>query len=221
MEMGERQNTIACIFDMRSPRITTYNIHEWIYAKLHLQEDENRMIQIDGPRRQVYIKFISAERLQSKLQDIQEQQEYKHENGEISIVTVELAGMRVRRIRVESGPPEVQDRVLRDTMSKYGDVKDIKEVSNGIRSVELNLKTDVPSHMLIAGHRVLISYDGQPLTCYNCNEKGHQYKECPYRRSPTPSNTSIRTASWSHMVKHGTKRQQTDERKTCHETRDR
>src|SRR5215510_11768318 len=65
--------------------------------------------------------------------------------------------------------------------------------------------------MLIAGHRVLISYDGQPLTCYNCNEQGHQYIECPYRRSPTPSNTSMHTASWSHMVKHGTKRQQTDE----------
>jgi hypothetical protein len=76
--------------------------------------------------------------------------------------------------------------------------------------VELNLKTHVPSHMLIAGHRVLISYDGQPLTCYNCNEQGHPYIEYPYRRSPTPSNTSIRAASWSHIVKHGT-RQQTHE----------
>jgi hypothetical protein len=55
MEMGEGQNKIVCIFDMRSPRIAAYNIHEWIYAKLRLQEDEIRMIQTDGSRRRVYI----------------------------------------------------------------------------------------------------------------------------------------------------------------------
>jgi hypothetical protein len=85
------------------------------------------MIQIDDPRRRVYIKFVSAERLQSILQDIQGQQEYKHDNGEISIVTVELASMGARRVRVANLPPEVQDTVIRDTMSKHGDVKDIKE----------------------------------------------------------------------------------------------
>ena len=96
MEMGERQNTIVCIFDMRSPRITAFNIHEWIHAQLRLQEDEIQMIQIDGSHRQVYIKFISADKMQLILQNIQGQQEYKHKNGEISIVKVELAGMGVR-----------------------------------------------------------------------------------------------------------------------------
>jgi hypothetical protein len=38
MEMGERQNTIVCIFDTGSPRITAYNIHEWIYVQLRLIE---------------------------------------------------------------------------------------------------------------------------------------------------------------------------------------
>jgi len=71
MEMGERQNMIACIFDMRSPRITAFNIHERIYAKLRLQEYDIGMIQIDGPRRRVHIKFASAERMQSTLQNIQ------------------------------------------------------------------------------------------------------------------------------------------------------
>ena len=92
---------------MRNPRITAFNIHEWIHAQLRLQEDDIRMIQIDGPRRRVYIKFVSAERMQSILQNIQGQQEYKHENGEISIVRVELAGMGVRRVRIANLPPEV------------------------------------------------------------------------------------------------------------------
>jgi len=136
---------------MRSPRTTAFNIHEWIYAQLRLQEDDIRVIQIDGPRKRVYIKFVSAERMQSKLQNIQGQQEYKYDNGEISIVKVELAGMGVRRVRLAGLPPEVKEEpVLRDAMSKYGDVKDIQEeqwpnqyrykVSNGVKIVELNLK---------------------------------------------------------------------------------
>jgi len=215
--MGERQNTIVCIFDMRSPRLIAYNIHEWIYVQLRLQEGDIRMIQIDGPCRRVYIKFVSAKRMQSTLQNIQGQQEYKHDIGEISTVNAEIAGMGVRHIRVVNVPPEIQDAVLRDTMSKYGEVKDIKEeqwsrlfsysVSNGIRIVELNLKTHVPSHMFIAGHRVLITYEGQPTTYYNCNEQGHHYIECPYQRSTTPSRTSTHADSWAHMVTHGTSRE--------------
>jgi hypothetical protein len=108
---------------MRSPRITAYNIHEWIYAKLRLKEDEIRMIQTDGPCRRAFIKFVYAERMQSRLQDIQGQ-EYKHDNDEISIAKAEVAGMGVGRVRVANLRP---DTVLRDTMSKYGEVKDIKE----------------------------------------------------------------------------------------------
>jgi len=85
------------------------------------------MIQIDGPRRRLYIKFVSAERMQSILQNIQGQQAYKHDNGEISIVKLELAAMSVRRVRVAGLPPEVKKPVLRDAMSKYGSVKDIQE----------------------------------------------------------------------------------------------
>jgi hypothetical protein len=33
-------------------------------------------------------------------------------------------------------------------------------VSNGIRIVELQLKQYIPSHMLIVGQRVLITYEG-------------------------------------------------------------
>jgi len=101
---------------MRSPRVTVFNIHEWIYAQLRLQEDDIRMIQVDGPRRRVYIKYVSAKRMQSILQNIKRQQEYKHDKGEISIVKVELAGMGVRRVRVAGLPSEVKEPVLRDAM---------------------------------------------------------------------------------------------------------
>jgi len=59
--MSDRQNTIICIFDPKSPRISAFQIHEWIYERLQLPEHDVRMVQIDGPQRRVYIKFVDHE----------------------------------------------------------------------------------------------------------------------------------------------------------------
>ena len=61
--MTDRQNSIVCAFDQRSPRITAYHIHEWIHEKLRLEEDEISMIQIDGRRRRVFIKSTNGVRM--------------------------------------------------------------------------------------------------------------------------------------------------------------
>jgi len=60
--MSDRQNTIVCIFGPVSTRISTYQIHEWIYEQLQLPEHDATMVQIDGPRIRVYIKFADSER---------------------------------------------------------------------------------------------------------------------------------------------------------------
>ena len=75
--MTDRQNTIVCAFDQRSPRITAYHIHEWINEKLRLEEDEISMIQIDGRSRRVFIKFTNGVRMHRLLQDTGIQTRYR------------------------------------------------------------------------------------------------------------------------------------------------
>ena len=157
------------------------------------------MMQVDGPRRRVYIKFVTSEKMQTVLRSTAGQLEFQHDTGEISTVHVEIAGMGLRKIRIANLPPEISDKTLRDIMSKYGEVKDITEeqwsekyrysVSNWIRIVELQLKQHIPPHMLIVEQRVLITYEGQPIICYGCNETGHQYGDFPHRRTAPPSAT--------------------------------
>ena len=65
-----------------------YQIQEWLYEQLRLQEDEIRMIQVDGPRRRVYIKFVTSEKMQTGLRSTAGLLEFQHETGEISIVHV-------------------------------------------------------------------------------------------------------------------------------------
>ena len=114
------------------------------------------------------------------------------------------------------------DRTIRDTLNKYGEAKDIKEeqrtrayryrVSNGIRIVEMGLKHHLPSHMSIAGNRVLISYEEQPSTCYGCNETSHHYQDCPSRRRAAPPNNIPSTSTWADIFSQPTMN-------TCPETR--
>jgi hypothetical protein len=121
--MSDRQNTLVCAFEMKSPRISAFQIHEWIYETLKLPENDLSMIQIDGPRRHVFIKFTNTERMQQVLQKTNGQTEFRHDNGEVSKVNIEPAEMGVRRIRIANLPPEVNDRTIR----KYGEVKEISE----------------------------------------------------------------------------------------------
>ena len=64
--MCERQNTLVCCFDPTSPRISAFDIHEWIHAQLQVTEQSVITIQIDGTRPQVFIKFTDV----SYVQDI-------------------------------------------------------------------------------------------------------------------------------------------------------
>jgi hypothetical protein len=144
------------------------------------------------------------------LQDTAGTQEFKHDTGEFSQVHISKGGMGIRKVRIANLPPEVPDRTIRDNLAKHGEVNDIKEelwtkayrykVSNGIRIVEMNLKLHLPSHMIMAGHRILVSYDGQPSTCYACNESGHQYQDCPNRKRIVPPENIPSTSTWSDVA---------------------
>jgi hypothetical protein len=55
------------------------------------------MIQIDGPQRHVYIKFHDPQRMQTLLSATQEQEDFRHDNGEISKVRIEAVGLGMQR----------------------------------------------------------------------------------------------------------------------------
>jgi hypothetical protein len=151
------------------------------------------MIQIDGIKRQVFIKLVDIESVQGLLRDTSGRAAYKYPNGELSVVNIDLAGMGTKRVRVASLPPETTNETLRASLISYGKVLNIQAetwskayrypVSNGVQQVTMQLTRHLPSHMTIAEQRVLISYEGKPTTCYGCGEVGHMYLACPPRKS--------------------------------------
>jgi len=67
------------------------------------------MIQIDGPQRKVYIKFVNNDKMIATLQRTKGLMEYNHENGELSHVKLEVAGLGIKRERIANLPPEYPD----------------------------------------------------------------------------------------------------------------
>jgi hypothetical protein len=107
-------------------------------------------------------------------------------------------------------PLEISDRTIEVRFNRYGELKEVKEenwsraycypIANSIRIATICLSQHFPSHILMAGYQTLISYEGQPSTCYGCNEIGHVYQECTRRRNARLSTTANNTTSWAEVA---------------------
>jgi hypothetical protein len=67
------------------------------------------MLQTGGTAAQVFIKFARCGRVLDVINDTKGQKEYMRNNGELSQVTIEIAEMGMRKIRIANLPPGVSD----------------------------------------------------------------------------------------------------------------
>jgi hypothetical protein len=117
--MAERHNTLVCTFDPTSPRITAYDIHEWIHQVLRIPEHAVSMIQIVGTKRQVYIQLIYNVYVPALLWETNGQSEYKHHNRVLSLVNIATAGMGTKHVRIANLPPEVKEQSKRTALTSF------------------------------------------------------------------------------------------------------
>jgi len=124
--MGFRQNTFVCAFDPQSPRISAFEFHEWIKETLCLLESEVRLIQIDGPKRHVYIKLSDPTQIQYILTMTTGQAEYKLSDGVISKVRIEAVVLGIRKVRIANLPPEISDSQVGSALRKFREIRDVR-----------------------------------------------------------------------------------------------
>jgi len=169
-----------------------YRIRHAIYATLRLPDSDAHMIQINEIKRHLFIKMANNDNMLAVLRDTGDQIEYKYPTGQVSIVIIAMAGLGTKRIRVANLAPEVSHEAFRASLTPYGKILNIQAekwpkvnryaVENGVRQVTIMMTRHAPSHLTVAGHRALLSYEGQPATCYGCGEAGHMYQVCPARQ---------------------------------------
>jgi hypothetical protein len=208
--------TVVCQFPTQSPKLSAFDINEWIFVTLQLPEDEILMVKIDGPTQCVHINYVTSEKIDNHLSRILGQHEYKHPTGEITQIHVQQIGLGYRSVRHTGLTPEVSDSAIVIALSRYEEITSIKaemcmqnyryKVATAAWNVHINLKTHLPSQVHIAGYKTLAQYDGQKLTRFTCQEIRHITSHCPYRRMSYPCNvdTAYLTpeGSWAGIVRH-------------------
>jgi len=91
--IAERRNTVVCTFDPITPKVTAYDIQEWIHDILWNPEKAVNMMQIDGLKQQVHIKLAYTQGVNAVLRDMCGQAEYGYSNEEMSTVIIAMAVM--------------------------------------------------------------------------------------------------------------------------------
>ena len=124
-----------------------------------------------------------------------------------------MAGLGTKRMRLANLLHETPDEAVIFVFSHYGEIKEMqREVCSkayhykdfsGVRTVVITLTKHIPSHILIAGHRGLVSYEGQLTTCYDCGETGHFNQVCPKRRRVEVETTKKPRVSWADIAVDG------------------
>jgi len=94
--------------------------------------------------------------------------------------------------------------VLENTWSKAYRYK----VYNRVGIAVTNLKKRLHSHMIIAGTRVLITYEGKPPTWYDCDEQGYLNQDCPRLMQIGTQRGDTYKHSWANVVTQRPRRQQ-------------
>ena len=85
------------------------------------------MVQIDDPRRHVYVKFRDDQRRQKILTSTNRHGEFRRTKGEILNLQMEAAGLGMRRLRIANLSPEVPDSAIRMILGRYRKAKEVQE----------------------------------------------------------------------------------------------
>lgn len=196
----QRKNTVVCMFANDAKQPTAVEIHDFIFYKLRLTEDEVATIQLELNRRRFYVKIKDIAK--TKITALTDKNDgvypFEYENGARSSVKVKEAnGLGVRWVRLFYLPDEVEEDNIRKTLSEFGEVKTVREevwsdkyrfrVRNGIRNVKMELRKHIPSYVNVNGHQAVVIYEDQPRTCAICNSETHFRSECPTKKKvPVP-----------------------------------
>jgi len=95
-----------------------------MYDHLLLDKNEVTTLQIDGPKRQVCVKFAQAHTLTALLDHTLYRDKKKHGAGEISRVSLSTVILGRRMVRVANLPPEMPAEVIQRIMQTFGSVQE-------------------------------------------------------------------------------------------------
>lgn len=192
-ERVPRKNTLQFEFSRltRSVQPTSFEIHDWLVDVVGITSDQCHTAYYDLEQYCFFVKLVNPLLMDRILMKFPQGIEFRHSDKSVSTVYVYPADAEFKTVRVYNLPPEVENCFLTEVLSQYGQVKTVKnemwsskhrlQCFSGIRSVEMQIRCNIPSHVIVGGYKAQVVYTGQTATCHICNESGHMRQACPKR----------------------------------------
>lgn len=198
----KRINTLRFKFNKSQQRPMPAEIHDFIIETLKLSLDQLIGVQLNSVENTVYVKLVSQLQFERTLSAYSGTLSLKLNNGEVVDVDISDAGKDDIVLRLFNVPFEATEEDVRSVLMPYGKVGlimnerwsknyRVQGLQNGLKAVHIELSKPVPSYLRLDGIKIQVVYDGQPQSCYVCNEFGHIRSSCPVltKRGPGIANS--------------------------------
>lgn len=214
MESYKRINTLKIKFPATAKKPSAYEIHQWLVETMRVNTDQVDTIQLHNRDFAIYLKLVSVTLYNKLLNEHKGDKMFKYESGEEIQIVVSAADIQSTTVRIFNLPPEIPNIIISNTLSKYGQIHDIRSekwndqyplpVNNGVKAVKMDIKIPIPTLLKIGMYTASLNYPGQIQVCFRCGEPGHFKQDCKQQFTTLPIRPHNKNRLLSDIVRQHT-----------------
>ncbi|KAJ4450073.1 hypothetical protein ANN_01480 [Periplaneta americana] len=193
---------------------SAYEIHQWLVETMRVNTDQVDTIQLHNRDFAIYLKLVSVTLYNKLLNEHKGDKMFKYESEEEIQIVVSAADIQSTTVRIFNLPPEIPNIIISNTLSKYGQIHDIRSekwndqyplpVNNGVKAVKMDIKIPIPTLLKIGMYTASLNYPGQIQVCFRCGEPGHFKQDCKQQFTTLPIRPHNKNRLLSDIVRQHT-----------------
>ena len=204
-----RENSIKIQFTRSTKAPSSHELYRFMLDTLKLSMSEVCGVQMDNRNCCVFLKISVVNVFEELLKLSVDPVKFRYEDGLVIDVNLTDASTILRTVKVTGLPFEIENQQVEEQFKPYGKICRVSrdkwvdpylgDIENGTRSVLVELKSPVPSRIIIDGYPAYVSYPGQEKTCHYCQEPGHFVSHCPKKHKSLPKE-AVKEPSTNRVV---------------------